>query len=69
MTPPQTDGPGNALYFGVPLRQRIVVPVLGVPVTIESNSAIALEIAEEAFGIWRRLRGWGSRSGGGRSGR
>jgi hypothetical protein len=31
------------------------LPVLGVPVEFSSNSAAAMEVVEQAFGIWRRL--------------
>src|SRR5258708_14779402 len=50
------DASPDVLYHGVPLRHVTELPVLGIPVRFESNSAAALAVVEEAFGIWRGLR-------------
>src|SRR3989442_8698378 len=50
------DASPDVLYHGVPLRHVMELPVLGIPVRFESNSAAALAVGEEAFGIWRGLR-------------
>ncbi len=50
------DASPDVLYHGVPLRHVMELPVLGIPVRFESNSAAALAVVEEAFGIWRGLR-------------
>jgi hypothetical protein len=56
MSDPQTfDRPEDALYHGVPLRHVVELPVLGVPVRFESNSAAAVALVEESFGLWRSL--------------
>ena len=44
------------LYHGVALRYVVELPVLGVPVRFESNSAAAVAAVEDAFGMWRALR-------------
>ncbi len=49
------DPSPDVLYHGVPLRHVMELPVLGIPVRFESNSAAALAVVEEAFGIWRGL--------------
>jgi hypothetical protein len=49
------DRPEDALYHNVPLRHVVELPVLGVPVRFESNSAAALALVEESFGLWRSL--------------
>jgi hypothetical protein len=36
---------------------RLILPVLGMPVRFESNSAAVLQVAEETFGGWRVLEG------------
>src|SRR5439155_20174104 len=57
MTDAMTFDPSpDVLYHGVALRHVMELPVLGVPVRFESNSAAALAVIEEAFGIWRGLR-------------
>src|SRR4029077_7132732 len=50
------DASPDVLYHGVPLRHVMELPVLGIPVRFESNSAAALAVVDEAFGIWRGLR-------------
>ncbi|MCH7564033.1 MAG: hypothetical protein IH968_09430 [Gemmatimonadetes bacterium] len=50
----RTDDP---LYRDVPLRHRVTLPVLGIPVTFASNAEAVLEITESAFGAWRVLDG------------
>src|SRR2546430_12677736 len=56
MTDAMTFDPSpDVLYHGVTLRHVMELPVLGVPVRFESNSAAALAVVEEAFGIWRGL--------------
>jgi len=50
------DPSPDVLYHGVPLRHVMELPVLGIPVRFESNSAAALAVVEAAFGIWRGLR-------------
>ena len=50
------DPSPDVLYHGVPLRHVMELPVLGIPVRFESNSAAALDVVETAFGIWRGLR-------------
>jgi hypothetical protein len=54
--PTKFDRSPDVLYHGVPLRHTVDLPVLGVPVRFESNSAVALAVVEDAFGIWRALR-------------
>src|SRR5881296_707238 len=49
------DASPDVLYHSVPLRHVMELPVLGVPVHFASNSATALAVVEEAFGIWRGL--------------
>ena len=49
------DRSPDALYFGVPLRYVVDLPVLGIPVKFESNSAAALDVVEDVFGAWRAL--------------
>jgi hypothetical protein len=39
----------------LPLRHSVTLPVLGVPVTFESNDAAIIAIANDAFGAWRVL--------------
>ncbi len=57
MTDAMTFDPSpDVLYHGVALRHVMELPVLGIPVRFESNSAAALAVVEEAFGIWRGLR-------------
>src|SRR5438309_2430306 len=50
------DASPDVLYHGVPLRHVMELPVLGIPVRFELNSAAALAVVEAAFGIWRGLR-------------
>ena len=52
----QFDRSPDVLYHGVALRHVVELPVLGIPVGFESNSAAALAVVEDAFGIWRGLR-------------
>src|SRR2546426_10337610 len=52
----QFDRSPDVLYHGVALRHVVELPVLGVPVRFESNSAAAIEVVEDAFGMWRALR-------------
>src|SRR5207249_7460723 len=52
----QFDRSPDVLYHGVALRHVVELPVLGVPVRFESNSAAAIETVEDAFGVWRALR-------------
>jgi hypothetical protein len=52
---PHFDRPRDEIYFDVPLRHVAELPVLGIPVRFESNSASALALVEEAFGSWRSL--------------
>lgn len=47
--------PEDALYHQVPLHHVVELPVLGVPVRFESNSAAALALVEQSFGTWRTL--------------
>jgi hypothetical protein len=54
--PIQFDRSSNVLYHGVALRHVVELPVLGVPVRFESNSAAAVAVVEDAFGMWRALR-------------
>src|SRR6267378_1877587 len=49
------DPSPDVLYHGVALRHVTELPVLGIPVRYESNSATALAVVEEAFGVWRGL--------------
>ncbi len=49
------DRPADHLYHAVPLRHVLELPVLGVLVRFESNSADALSLVEEVFGGWRAL--------------
>ncbi|MCI0432560.1 MAG: hypothetical protein L0271_02765 [Gemmatimonadetes bacterium] len=37
------------------LSHRLTLPVLGIPVSFESNSEMVIEIADEAYGAWRSL--------------
>jgi len=53
---PAFDRPSDPLYHTVPLRHTLELPVLGVTVRYESNSADALAAIDEAFGVWRGLR-------------
>lgn len=39
----------------LPLEHSATIPVLGIPVTFETNEPALLEIAEQAFGAWRVL--------------
>src|SRR6266566_1181147 len=50
------ERPTNALYSGLPLRHITELPIYGVPVRYESNSAAAIATIEDAFGAWRVLR-------------
>src|SRR2546425_10020183 len=52
----QFDRSPDVLYHGVGLRHVVELPVLGVPVRFESNSAAAIEVVEDAFGMWRAPR-------------
>src|SRR2546426_4798193 len=52
----QFDRSPDVLYHGVALRHVVELPVLGVPVRFESNSAAAIDVVEDAFGMWRALR-------------
>src|SRR5439155_21718148 len=54
--PVEFDRSPDVLYHGVALRHVVELPVLGVPVRFESNSAAAIETVEDAFGMWRALR-------------
>jgi hypothetical protein len=45
----------DTISFDVPLPHLTELPVLGVPVRFESNSADALALVEAAFGSWRGL--------------
>jgi hypothetical protein len=51
------DRSPDSLYFGVPLRYAVDLPVLGIPVKFESNSPAALDVVEGSFGTWRALHG------------
>src|SRR5438034_11080781 len=53
--PVEFDRSPDVLYHGVALRHVVELPVLGVPVRFESNSAAAIEVVEDAFGMWRAL--------------
>src|SRR5205809_8039756 len=53
----QFDRSPDVLYHGVALRHVVELHVLGVQVRFESNSAAAIEVVEDAFGMWRALRG------------
>ena len=55
--PVEFDRSPDVLYHGVALRHVVELPVLGVPVRFESNSAAAIETVEDAFAMWRALRG------------
>src|SRR2546429_5766145 len=54
--PVEFDRSPDVLYHGVALRHVVELPVLGVPVRFESNSAAAIETVEDAFAMWRALR-------------
>src|SRR5882762_3933143 len=54
--PTQFDRSPDLLYHGVALRHAVELPVLGIPVRFQSNSAAVLAAVEDAFGIWRALR-------------
>ncbi len=56
-SPIQFDRPAasDPVYLNVPLRHVLELPVLGVMVRYESNSAAVLEAVEETFGEWRAL--------------
>jgi hypothetical protein len=56
MTKDEFGRPPNSLYFDIALRHVVELPVLGVPVRFESNSAAAIAAVEDAFGIWGALR-------------
>lgn len=49
------DRPADPLYYGVPLRHALDLPLLGVPVHCLSNSPDALAAIADAFGRWRAL--------------
>src|SRR6266550_2472196 len=49
------DRPGDPIYHTIVLRHVVELPVLGVTVRYESNSAAALQAVEQAFGVWRGL--------------
>jgi hypothetical protein len=49
------DRPDDALYLNVELRHVVELPILGIPVRFESNSAAVLEGIEAWFGMWRAL--------------
>ena len=49
------QGGTGPLRPDVPLRHTVTLPVLGVPVTFESNDAGIIAIANDAFGAWRVL--------------
>jgi len=53
--PIQFDRPSDPVFHTVPLRHSTEVPVMGVTVRYESNTAAALEVVEETFGVWRGL--------------
>ena len=54
--PTAFDRPGDPVYHGIALRHAVELPVLGVNIRFESNSAAALDAVEETFGMWRGLR-------------
>src|SRR5205809_5181910 len=54
--PVEFDRSPDVLNHGVALRHVVELPVLGVPVRFESNSAAAIETVEDAFAMWRALR-------------
>jgi hypothetical protein len=43
----------DPFHANVALEQRTTLPVLGYPVTFESNDPAVIAIAEESFGLWR----------------
>jgi len=53
--PIEFDPPSDPIYLQIPLRHVLELPVLGVTVRYESNSAAVLETVEETFGVWRGL--------------
>ena len=50
ITPPE-----NPLFWDVRGDHTLELPVLGLPVQVESNSAYVVGVFEEAFGVWRNL--------------
>jgi hypothetical protein len=48
-------GHGDPLLRDIRCNQRVVLPVLGLPTSFESNSTALLELIEEAFGGWRAV--------------
>jgi hypothetical protein len=49
------DRPADPLYAQLPLRHVAVLPVLGIPVRFESNSAVVIDVVHASFGAWRAL--------------
>ncbi|HEX9705972.1 MAG TPA: hypothetical protein VGA20_12055 [Gemmatimonadales bacterium] len=49
------DRPGDPVYHEIALHHVVELPVLGVNITFESNSAAAIDAVEETFGMWRGL--------------
>ncbi len=45
----------DPLYLHVPMRHRVEIPVLGVPVRFASNSELVTREIEGHFGFWRQL--------------
>jgi len=50
-------GHGDPLLRDIRCDQRVVLPVLGLPTSFESNSAALLQLVEQAFGGWRAVEG------------
>lgn len=48
-------GPEDELGHNDPLVRNTTIPVLGIPVTFESNDTNVIDVAEAAFGIWHRI--------------
>jgi hypothetical protein len=48
---------GDPLLRDIRCDQCVVLPVLGLPTSFESNSAALMELVEEAFGGWRAVEG------------
>ncbi len=48
-----TARPDHPLYLHVPMRHRVQLPVLGIPVRFESNSSAVIDAVEATFSVWR----------------
>lgn len=50
------DRPADAMYNRAELAHRLELPVLGIPVRFESNSAQVIDAVRTSFGVWERMR-------------